>query len=117
MLFFTIAAALLCGNAVTAAPVQVFILMGQSNMLGMGRVVGNTTNGTLEFAVHNESKCKFLRAMRVLSHTFFLPTLCTHIHTHYHCLRPVPVGRGGGHMGHQRHCAQRADHGLWQPVL
>ena len=51
-----IAAALLCGSA-ASAPVQVFILMGQSNMLGMGHVVGNNTNGTLEFAVHNESKC------------------------------------------------------------
>ena len=59
MLYAIAAAALFCGNAVTAAPVQVFILMGQSNMLGMGRVVGNTTNGTLEFAVHNESKCTF----------------------------------------------------------
>jgi len=25
-------------------------------MLGMGKVVGNSTNGTLEFAVHNETK-------------------------------------------------------------
>ena len=59
-MFYAIAAALVCGNAlVAAAPVQVFILMGQSNMLGMGKVIGNTTNGTLEFAVHNESKCAF----------------------------------------------------------
>jgi hypothetical protein len=53
-----VAAAALLAAAATAAPVQVFILMGQSNMLGMGHVVGNTTNGTLEFAVHNESKCE-----------------------------------------------------------
>jgi hypothetical protein len=46
--------------SVDAATVQVFILMGQSNMLGMGKVVGNTTNGTLEFAVHNESKYQYL---------------------------------------------------------
>ena len=57
-MLYAIAAALFCFNAVTAAPVQVFILMGQSNMLGMGHVLGNT-NGTLEFAVFNESKCKF----------------------------------------------------------
>ena len=31
--------------------------------------------------------------------------------------RPVPVGRGGGLVGHQRHRAQRVYHGLWQPVL
>ena len=55
-MIYSLAAALLCGAA-AAAPVQVFIMMGQSNMLGMGRVIGNTTNGTLEFAVHNESKC------------------------------------------------------------
>jgi hypothetical protein len=54
------AAALLVGvTTVAAAPVQVYILMGQSNMLGMGKVIGNSTNGTLEFAVHNESKCAF----------------------------------------------------------
>ncbi len=29
-------------------------------MLGMGKVVGPTINGTLEFAVHNESKCEFM---------------------------------------------------------
>ena len=50
--------ALLTGS--DASAVQVFILMGQSNMLGMGKVVGNTTNGTLEFAVHNESKYQYL---------------------------------------------------------
>ena len=82
-----ITAALL--GVAAAGPVQVFILMGQSNvrlpphdcaddfgwpapltappslppvrnnnvqMLGMGKVVGNSTNGTLEFAVHNETK-------------------------------------------------------------
>jgi hypothetical protein len=56
------AAALLCSAApAAAAPVQVFVMMGQSNMLGMGKVSGNT-NGTLEFAVHNESKCAFCDA-------------------------------------------------------
>jgi len=58
MLFAIAFAALLC--IVTASPVQVFILLGQSNMLGMGRIIGNTTNGTLEFAVHNENKYQYL---------------------------------------------------------
>ncbi len=40
-------------------PVQVFILMGQSNMLGMGKIAGDV-NGTLQFAVHNESKYQYL---------------------------------------------------------
>ena len=58
-----VAALLLVGGAAAAAaasPVRTFILMGQSNMLGMGNVKGNTTNGTLEFAVHNESKYQYL---------------------------------------------------------
>jgi hypothetical protein len=42
------------------------------------------------------------------------PHAPTHL-PHHH--RPVPVGRCSGHVGHQRHCAQRAHHGLWQPVL
>jgi hypothetical protein len=54
-----VAAALLLGGG-DAAPVAVYILLGQSNMLGMGNVIGNTTNGTLEFAVHNESKYEYL---------------------------------------------------------
>ena len=40
-------------------PVQVFILMGQSNMLGEGHIAGDV-NGTLEFAVRNESKYQYL---------------------------------------------------------
>lgn len=40
MLFAIAFAALLC--IVTASPVQVFILLGQSNMLGMGYVFGST---------------------------------------------------------------------------
>ena len=39
---------------------QVYILMGQSNMLGEGKVIGNTTNGTLEFAVNTEKKYSYL---------------------------------------------------------
>ena len=58
MLYAIAGTLLFCSHAVAAAPVQVFILLGQSNMLGMGHVVGNT-NGTLEFAVHNESKCTY----------------------------------------------------------
>jgi hypothetical protein len=57
-IFSLIVAVILTGS--DAAAVQVFILMGQSNMLGMGKVNGNTTNGTLEFAVHNESKYQYL---------------------------------------------------------
>jgi len=44
----------------TAEPVQVYILMGQSNMLGEGTVTGPTTNGTLEFAVQKEKKYQYL---------------------------------------------------------
>lgn len=40
-------------------PVQVFILMGQSNMLGMGRVAGNRP-GTLEYAVRAKKKYPYL---------------------------------------------------------
>ena len=38
-------------TAAAAAPVKVFIMMGQSNMLGEGNVSPVTKNGTLEFAV------------------------------------------------------------------
>lgn len=41
-------------------PVKVFILMGQSNMLGEGAVILGTTNGTLEFAVKTEHKYPYL---------------------------------------------------------
>jgi len=37
-------------------PVQVFILMGQSNMLGFGRVGPETKKGTLEYLVKTEHK-------------------------------------------------------------
>ena len=40
-------------------PVQVFILMGQSNMLGEGKKAGNT-NGTLQYAVQVEHKYQYL---------------------------------------------------------
>lgn len=43
----------------SAEKVQVYVLMGQSNMLGEGNVVG-TTNGTLEFAVNQEKKYQYL---------------------------------------------------------
>ena len=39
-------------------PVQVYILMGQSNMLGAGKVVGG--NGSLENAVKNKKKSPYL---------------------------------------------------------
>ena len=40
-------------------PVQVFILMGQSNMLGMGKIAGDK-EGTLENAVKNKKKYPYL---------------------------------------------------------
>jgi hypothetical protein len=40
-------------------PVKVFILMGQSNMLGFGKIAG-TTDGTLEHAVKTEKMYPFL---------------------------------------------------------
>ncbi len=40
-------------------PVQVFILMGQSNMLGMGRVAGEK-DGTLEYAIKVKKKYPYL---------------------------------------------------------
>ena len=40
-------------------PVQVFILMGQSNMLGEGKKTG-TTVGTLQYAVETEKKYPYL---------------------------------------------------------
>jgi len=40
-------------------PVQVFILLGQSNMLGEGKISGDK-NGTLEFAVKTEGKYPYL---------------------------------------------------------
>jgi hypothetical protein len=41
-------------------PVQVFIMMGQSNMFGMGNVSPETTKGTLEYYVRKEGKYPFL---------------------------------------------------------
>lgn len=41
-------------------PVKVFVLMGQSNMVGMGNVVGEEKQGTLEYAVKKESLYPFL---------------------------------------------------------
>ena len=40
-------------------PVQVYILMGQSNMLGYGTIAG-TTDGTLEYAVNTKNKYPYL---------------------------------------------------------
>ena len=40
-------------------PVQVFILMGQSNMLGMGKIAGDK-EGTLEYAVKTKKKYPYL---------------------------------------------------------
>ncbi|MEA3366861.1 MAG: sialate O-acetylesterase, partial [Planctomycetota bacterium] len=40
-------------------PVQVFILLGQSNMLGMGKIAGDK-DGTLEYAVKVKKKYPYL---------------------------------------------------------
>jgi len=40
-------------------PVQVFILMGQSNMVGMGKIAGDK-DGTLEYAVKTKKKYPYL---------------------------------------------------------
>lgn len=54
-------AAAMCVAGVRGAgkPVQVHILMGQSNMLGEGKIAGDK-NGTLEFAVKTEHKYPYL---------------------------------------------------------
>jgi len=41
-------------------PVQVYILMGQSNMLGFGTIAGATKDGTLEYAVNSKNKYPYL---------------------------------------------------------
>ena len=41
-------------------PVQVYILLGQSNMLGYGTIAGATTDGTLEHAVKTKNKYPYL---------------------------------------------------------
>lgn len=41
-------------------PVKVFIMMGQSNMLGLGNVNGATTDGTLEYAVNTKGLYAYL---------------------------------------------------------
>jgi len=63
----TVASALLSGAAAAEpkvdGPVQVYIMMGQSNMLGEGRVLdksGQATNGTLTYAVQTEHKYPYL---------------------------------------------------------
>jgi len=42
-------------------PVQVFIMMGQSNMLGEGKVTGLSTNNTLEHAVFVDNMYPYLK--------------------------------------------------------
>lgn len=57
-----LATALLCHSSVAESkPVQVYILMGQSNMLGEGKIKGDT-NGTLEYATKTEHKYPYLLA-------------------------------------------------------
>jgi len=59
LILFLSLAILQCWATDDDTPVQVFILLGQSNMLGEGKVKG-TTNGTLEFAVKTEKKYPYL---------------------------------------------------------
>lgn len=42
-------------------PVKVFIMLGQSNMLGFGKVGPEDQQGTLEYLIHNEGKYSHLR--------------------------------------------------------
>jgi hypothetical protein len=49
----------LVNTKVTGAPVKVYILMGQSNMLGEGKVHGNK-DGTLEYAVQTKGLYPYL---------------------------------------------------------
>jgi len=58
MMKLAAAAAALIG-ADAAGPVQVYILMGQSNMLGEGNIAGDK-NGTLQYAVQTEGKYPYL---------------------------------------------------------
>ena len=46
-------------SADMSKPVQVYILMGQSNMLGAGKVAGDT-DGTLEYAVKSKNEYPYL---------------------------------------------------------
>ena len=47
-------------SLVGASPVKVYIMMGQSNMLGEGRVGPATTNGTLEYAVTTQKMYPYM---------------------------------------------------------
>ncbi len=51
----------LCLGSLTAKPVKVFILAGQSNMQGHGRVEGVETKGTLAHLAENDEKYKHLK--------------------------------------------------------
>ena len=44
----------------TDKPIKVFIMMGQSNMVGFGRVEPDTTKGTLAYLTKKEKKCPHL---------------------------------------------------------
>ena len=60
VLLMTHAAVAFQAPAVHTKPVQVFIMMGQSNMLGEGKIHGADKNGTLEYAVKTEHKYAYL---------------------------------------------------------
>ena len=52
-------------------PVKVFILLGQSNMLGFGRVGPKETKGSLEFLVKEKGKYPHLVDDAGLTHRFW----------------------------------------------
>ena len=54
------------GNAIDMSkPVKVFILMGQSNMVGFGKISGGK-DGCLDYAVKNEGLYPFFRTAKVI---------------------------------------------------
>ena len=55
-LLWMITVALIVSSATLAAPLKVFILAGQSNMVGQGEISPITTMGTLEYIVANEQE-------------------------------------------------------------
>ncbi len=59
-LLASLAATTLLAHAAPAEPVKVFILAGQSNMVGLGRVGPESTPGTVGYLIANDPKYAFL---------------------------------------------------------
>lgn len=100
-------------------PVQVFILMGQSNMLGFGRIKPKEKEGTLTHAVKvkdkyqhlvdeegNWTKRKDVRYVRVMNHK-----------THQNKWLTVGGGGRGRHIGPELQFGHIMGHELEAPVL